>query len=133
MPVSKEDLPRPIKNSSEKVQRTYKKALDNAHDEYADEKRAHRTAWSTVKQIAEKRGDKWVLKEDSGPSDTHEKMPRKKKQAEHGEPYGGVDAAGNTRKELEGRAKKADIKGYSKMKKDELAKELARKEHRRQS
>lgn len=133
MPIDKEELPQPIKKSPEKVQRTYKKALDNAHEEYDDEERAHRTAWSTVKQIAEKQGDRWVLKEKSGPSDPREKMPPEKKQAGKSESYGGVDAVDNTREDLEYRAKKAGIQGYSRMKKDELAKELARKEHRRTS
>lgn len=131
MPVDKEELPAPIKNSPEKVQRTYKKALENAHQEYVDEERAHRTAWSTVKQIAEKQGERWVLKEDSGPSDPREKMPQEKKQSEHGETYGGVDVEGSSREELEQRAKEADIKGYSDMSKDEIADELAQKEHRR--
>ena len=44
-------------------------ALDNAHREYGDEERAHRTAWAAVKRIAEKKGDHWELKDEPSPSD----------------------------------------------------------------
>lgn len=38
MPTNEEDLP------STKVQRTYAKTLDSAHERYDSEERAHRTA-----------------------------------------------------------------------------------------
>jgi cation transport regulator ChaB len=56
MPTKKEDLPGTLKRSPEKVQRTYQKTLDSAHEQYDSEERAHRTAFSAVKHIAEKRG-----------------------------------------------------------------------------
>lgn len=65
MPAKKEDLPDTLERSSDKIQRTYLKALDSAHDEYDSEERAHRTAWAAVKNIAEKKGDHWVLKENA--------------------------------------------------------------------
>ena len=34
MPASKKKLPSTLKRSPKKVQRTYEKTLDNAHDEY---------------------------------------------------------------------------------------------------
>lgn len=63
MPARKEDLPSTLKKSPNKIQRTYKKALDNAHNEYGEEQRAHRVAWSAVKDVAEKQGDRWELKD----------------------------------------------------------------------
>jgi cation transport regulator ChaB len=64
MPVTYEELPDTIKRSPKKVQRAYKKVLDNAHEQYGSEERAHRTAWDAVKYIAEKKGDHWELKDE---------------------------------------------------------------------
>ena len=63
MPSKQESLPRTIKNSSNKVQDTYAKALDNAFDQYGEEEIAHRTAWKAVKSIAHKdeSSDSWKL------------------------------------------------------------------------
>jgi cation transport regulator ChaB len=64
MPAKKEDLPSTLERSPAKVQRTYEKTLDSAHEEYDSEERAHRTAWASVKNVAEKKGDHWELKKD---------------------------------------------------------------------
>jgi cation transport regulator ChaB len=69
MPVSQEGLPSTLERSPAKVKRTYMEALDAAHRQYGNEERAHRTAWAAVKHIAEKKGDRWVLKNRKGPSD----------------------------------------------------------------
>jgi cation transport regulator ChaB len=53
MPAKKEDLPGTLERSSKKVRDTYEKALDAAHEQYDSEERAHRTAWSAVKHVAE--------------------------------------------------------------------------------
>lgn len=128
MPSKKEELPSTLEKSPDKVQRTYEKTLDSAHDQYDSEERAHRTAWGAVKNMAEKKGDHWELKDESGPSDPRSKKSRAAKQRGEGDTYGGVDVEGNTRAELADRAKKAGIRGYSKMKKGELARELSRRE-----
>jgi cation transport regulator ChaB len=128
MPSKKEDLPSTLKRSPAKVRRTYEKTLDSASEEYRDEERAHRTAWGAVKNVAEKKGDRWEPKDETGPSDPRSKMPQKLKREGRGETYGGVDVEGNSRAELIERAKKAGITGYSKMNKGELAKALSRKE-----
>ena len=102
MPTKKEDLPGTIKRSPRKAQRTYAKALDNAHEEYHDEERAHRTAWASVKHVAEKKGDHWELK-------------------------GGQSASpggGSSKQELYEKAKELDIQGRSNMSKDELEKAI---------
>ena len=103
MPAKKEELPSTLERSPEKVQRTYEKTLDSAHDQYGDEERAHRTAWASVKNVAEKKGDHWEVKEGSGGSDD--------------EP---------TKEELYEKAKQRDVPGRSQMSKDELKKAVQR-------
>jgi hypothetical protein len=44
-----------------------------------------------------------------------------------GKTYGGVDVEGNSKQELYERARKAGVKGRSRMSKEELAEALARK------
>lgn len=98
MPAKKEDLPSTLERSPDKVQRTYEKTLDSAHDQYGDEERAHRTAWASVKNVAEKRGDHWEVKGRSG------------------------SGGGPTKEELYEQARKLDVAGRSKMDKGELEK-----------
>ncbi len=129
MPEDRPDVPRTLKRSAAKVQRTYLKTLESAEQEYDDEARAHRTAWGSVKNVAEKVGDHWELKDETGPSDPRSKMSAEQKRAGEGETFGGVDVEGNTRAQLRERAKRAGVRGYSKMTKSELGRQLARKEH----
>ena len=63
MPAKKEDIPSTLERSPRKVQDTYEETLDSAHEQYDSEERAHRTAWSAVKHVAEKKGDHWELKD----------------------------------------------------------------------
>ena len=100
MPTRKEDLPGTLKRSPAKVQRTYEKTLDNAHDEYGSEERAHRTAWASVKNVAEKKGDHWEVKDGDGDG----------------------SSSGPTKDELYEKAKQQNIEGRSNMSKDELRK-----------
>ena len=129
MPTDRPSVPSTLKRSPGKVRRTYEKTLKSAEEEYGDEGRAHRTAWGSVKNIAEKKGDHWELKDKSGPSDPRSKQPAKQKRAGKGDTYGGIDVEGNTRAELVERAKQAGIRGYSRMNKAELGRQLQRKEH----
>lgn len=119
MPAKKEDLPSTLERSPKKVQRTYEKALDSAHDEYDSEQRAHRTAWAAVKHVAEKQGDHWELKDEKGPSDPQAAQHGKAARDHPKETKGGVDA-NKTKDELLDDARKADIEGRSKMDKGEL-------------
>src|SRR3954468_13546148 len=109
MPSEKEDLPSTIERSPEKVQDTYEKTLDSAHEQYDSEQRAHRTAWSAVKHIAEKQGDHWELKDEPGPSDPQSAQSGRQARDKPKQTYGGVDVGGNTKDELYQRAKKLDI------------------------
>lgn len=121
-------IPGTLYRSDDKIERTYRETLSSAEAEYGDEARAHRTAWASVKNIAEKRGDHWELKEEPGPSDPRSTKTTEEKAAGEGETYGGVDVVGNTREELMQRAKDAGIHGYSDMNKAELARQLQRHE-----
>ncbi len=119
MPVKKEDLPSTLKRSPGKVQRTFAKTLDSAEETYeGDDERAVRTAWSAVKQVAEKKGDRWELKDEPGASDEG-----------FSDAAGGVDKT-KTKAELLEDAREADIPGRSKMDKDELVEALDRHNRR---
>ena len=127
MPAKKEDLPGTLERSPKKVRDTYEKTLDSAHEQYDSEQRAHRTAWSAVKHIAEKDGDHWELKDEPGPSDPQSKQSGRQARDAPKQTYGGVDVEGNTKDELYERARKLDIDGRSSMSKEELAEAIARK------
>jgi cation transport regulator ChaB len=120
------ELPRPVKNSSAKAQRTFAKAHDSAEDEYGDAERANRVAYSALKHTHEKRGDEWVAKDEPGPSDARSKDPDAKHKTGGEGTHGGVDAIGNTKDELYARAKALDVSGRSRMTKDELADAIAK-------
>ncbi len=116
----KEELPSTMQRSDQKAQDTFAKTYDSALESYdQDEQRAARAAYASLKHSYEKVGDHWEPKEKRGPSD---------KRAEQGirssEPTaGGVDA--NASKDhLYKLAKELDVKGRSKMDKDELVKAL---------
>ena len=130
MPTRKEDLPSTIERSPKKVQRTYAKALDNAHEQYESEERAHRTAYSAVKHVAEKKGDHGELKDSKGPSDPQAARSGKAARRGGGKTYGGVDAS-KSKQELYDDAKKAGIEGRSNMSKDELARALQKHSDRK--
>ena len=120
MPAKKEDLPSTLERSPKKVRDTYEKTLDNAHEEYDSEERAHRTAWAAVKHVAEKKGDHWELKDETGPSDPQAERGGRAARDRPRETYGGVDA-NKTKDELLEDAREAGIGGRSSMTKDELA------------
>ena len=128
MPVDKEDVPDTIERSPKKVQDTYEKTLDSAHEQYDSEERAHRTAWAAVKHVAEKKGDHWELKDEPGPSDPQSKQSGRQARDHPKATYGGVDVEQNTKAELYERAKKLDIEGRSSMTKEELAAAIAKRQ-----
>ncbi len=129
MPTKKEDIPSTIKRSPKKVQDTYAKTLDSAHETYDNEERAHRTAFSAVKHVAEKKGDHWELKDEKGPSDRQAAKRGKAARNASSDTYGGIDAS-KPKSELYEDAKRAGIEGRSKMSKEELAKALQKHSER---
>ena len=128
MPAKKEDIPDTLERSPKKVRDTYEKTLDSAHEQYDSEQRAHRTAWASVKHIAEKKGDHWELKDEPGPSDPQSKQGGRQARDNPKQTYGGVDVEGNTKQELYERAKDLGIGGRSSMSKEELAEAIARRQ-----
>ena len=125
MPGVKE-LPDTLRRSPAKAQRTWIKAHDSAVEEYGEGERAHRTAFAALKHSYEKVGDRWEAKKQKGPSDPQAaKSGRAARRG--GTTYGGVDVEGHTKDELYERARKAGIRGRSKMTKKELASAIARK------
>jgi len=129
MPTDKEDLPGTIERSAAKVQRTYEKTLDSAHEQYDSEERAHRTAFAAVKHVAEKKGDHWELKDSPGPSDPQSEQGGRAARDRPKATYGGVDA-NKSKGELYADARDADIEGRSKMTKAELAEALQKHSER---
>ena len=126
--TKKEDLPATVQRSPKKAQKTFAEALDSAHEQYRSEERAHRTAYSALKHSFEKVGDHWEKKERTGPSDPQAKQRGRAARHSAKGTAGGVDAWGNTKAELYERAKRAGVRGRSRMKKGELARAVARKQ-----
>jgi cation transport regulator ChaB len=126
MPAADEDLPSTLKRSSKKIRDTYEKTLDAAEEQYdGDEERAHRTAWASVKHVAEKKGDRWEEKDEYGPSDERAERGGRFAREGRGETHGGVDA-NKTKDELLQDARELDVPGRSTMTKDELVDALQR-------
>ncbi|HEU5362645.1 MAG TPA: ChaB family protein [Gaiellaceae bacterium] len=121
------ELPSTLKKSSAKAQRTFAKAHDAAADQYGEGERAHRTAYAALKHTHERKDDRWVAKDENGPSDPRSKQrSTAAKLAGRGETYGGVDAEGNTKRELYDRARRLGVEGRSRMSKRELARAIAK-------
>ena len=119
MPAS-EEMPDTIRRSSKKAQRTWAKAHDSAVKTYGEGERSHRTAYAALKHTHEKVGDRWVAKDEKGPSDPGRGRNR--------ETFGGVDVEGHTKEELYERAKALGVEGRSRMDKKELARAIARRQ-----
>jgi cation transport regulator ChaB len=117
----KDELPGTIERSDPKAQRTFAKAHDAAAEEYGDEERAHRVAFSALKHTHEKVGDHWQPKESSGPSDDRAAGGRDSK----ADTAGGVDARAS-KKHLQEVARELDVPGRSTMTKDELVEAIGK-------
>jgi len=118
---ARENLPSTIKRSPRKAQDTYAETLDSAVEQYGDGERAHRTALSSLKHSFEKVGDHWEPKEQRGPSDA---------QAAGGvgtnrPTAGGVDANASKKHLLEV-ARKLEVRGRTRMSKDELVEAIGK-------
>jgi cation transport regulator ChaB len=121
------ELPGTLRRSDDKAKRTFAEAHDAAADQYGDEERAHRVAFSALKHTHEKVGDHWEPKESYGPSDA---------QAAGGVDTdrgtaGGVDANAS-KKHLVEVARRLGVPGRSRMTKPELV-EAIRKANDRES
>ena len=121
-----DEIPSTLQRSDEKAQDTFVQTWDSAQDEYHDDARAARTAWTAVKHTHEKVGDHWEPKEENGPSDA-----RAEKGGLNSESTaGGVDA--NASKEhLYRLAQELDVPGRSEMTKDELVEAVEKENDKR--
>ena len=124
----KDELPETLKRSPKKAQRTWIKTHDSAVETYGEGERAHRTAFAAVKHSFEKVGDRWEPKKKKGPSDPQAAKGGADARDRPAKTYGGVDVVGNTRRELYERARALGVKGASRMRKEELAEAIARKQ-----
>ena len=127
---AKEELPSTLKRSPKKAQETWSKTHDSAVDSYGEGERAHRTAFSSLKHSYEKVGDHWEPKENKGPSDAQaaKSTPSSRRSRATA---GGVDANAS-KSHLMDVAKRLDVRGRSRMTKDELV-EAIRKANNRKS
>jgi len=121
---AKEELPSTLQRSPKKAQETWSKAHDSAVETYGEGERAHRTAFSALKHTFEKVGDHWEPKDEKGPSD--KQAARSGAAARKSRPTaGGVDANA-TKAHLMELAKRLDVRGRSRMTKDELVEAIGK-------
>ena len=90
----REELPDTLRRSPAKAQRTWIKAHDAAVEQYGEGERAHRTAFAALKHTYEKVDDRWVAKDEPGPSDPRSTKPTAQKRRGVGETFGGIDYYG---------------------------------------
>jgi cation transport regulator ChaB len=132
---AKDELPSTLQRSPSKAQRTWSKAHDSAVDEYGEGERAHRTAFAALKHTFEKVGDHWEAKGKKGPSD-RQAAKSGSSARRGGKTAGGVDANASKQHLIEV-ARKLDITGRSRMRKDQLVSAIkkanARETRRRRS
>ena len=121
---AKEELPSTLRRSPEKAQETWAKTHDSAVQTYGEGERAHRTAFSALKHSYEKVGDHWEPKDRKGPSDAQaaRSAPSSRRSRSTA---GGVDANASKAHLME-LAKRLDVRGRSRMSKDELVEAIGR-------
>jgi cation transport regulator ChaB len=125
---AKEELPSTLRRSPKKAQETWSKTHDSAVESYGEGERAHRTAFSSLKHSFEKVGDHWEEKDEKGPSDAQ--AARSTPSSRDSRPTaGGVDANAS-KAHLMDVAKRLDVRGRSKMTKDELVDAIGKANNR---
>lgn len=121
---AKDEMPSTLRRSSKAAQDLWATVHDNAVEQYGEGERAHRTAFAALKHSYEKVGDHWEAKAEKGPSDAQ--AARIGERARRGgETAGGVDANAS-KAHLYDLAKRLDVKGRSRMSKDELVEAIGR-------
>jgi len=117
-----DELPSTLQRSDRKAKQTYAKTYDSAIEQYDDERRAHQTAFASLKHTHEKVGDHWEPKDEYGPSDARAAEGGRNSDAPTA---GGVDASAS-KKHLYELATRLEVKGRSRMTKAELVEALQR-------
>lgn len=124
--AKKSELPSTLQKSPPKAQETFAKAHDAAAEQYGDEGRAYRVAFSAVKHGFEKVGDHWEEKAETGPSDERARIGGLSGRGHSAE---GVDANA-TKKHLMDVARRLDVSGRSTMTKAELVEAIIKANRR---
>jgi cation transport regulator ChaB len=125
---ARDEIPSTLKRSPKKAERTWAKTHDSAVETYGEGERAHRTAFAAVKHSFEKVGDHWEPKEKKGPSDAQ--AAKGGARARRGGPTAGGVNANASKQHLLETAKRLDIRGRSKMTKDELVEAIEKANNR---
>src|SRR5215207_10289636 len=112
-------LPSTLARSPKKAQETYIHTLESAEDTHGDGEAAHRIALSALKHSFEKVGDHWEAKKRKGPSDRQAARGGAAARRNPTSTAGGVDANAS-KAHLMDVARNLDVRGRSKMTKDEL-------------
>ena len=114
--AKQDELPSTLQRSGRKAQQTFAETYDSAMAQYDDERRSYQTAFASLKHTHEKVGDHWEPKEEYGPSDDQAARGNRDSDLPSA---GGVDANAS-KKHLQDVARRLDVKGRSKMDRDEL-------------
>jgi hypothetical protein len=112
-------LPSTLKRSPAKAQDTYIHTLESSEKVHGDGEAAHRIALSALKHSFEKVGDHWEPKTSKGPSDRQAARSGRAARRNQMSTAGGVDANAS-KAHLIDVARELDVRGRSKMTKDEL-------------
>jgi len=120
------ELPSTLRRSDEKAQVTFAHAYDAAMDQYGDAERAARVAFAALKHTHEKVGDSWRPKVEYGPSDER----AEEGYGSHAPTAGGVDANASKAHLLDV-ARELDVRGRTRMTKDELVQAIQKENDRR--
>ena len=123
---ARDELPSTIKRSPKQAQETWIKTHDAAVEQYGEGERSHRTAFASLKHSFEKIGDHWEPKQSKGPSDAQAAKSRPRSAGPTAE---GVDANASKSHLLEV-AKRLDIRGRTRMSKEDLVDAIMRANRR---
>jgi ChaB/Rho termination factor, N-terminal domain len=116
---ARDELPSTLQRSPKKAQDTWAETHDSAVQSYGEGERARRTAFASLKHSFEKVGDHWEPKGRKGPSDAQAEQGTPRSRSAPRKTAGGVDANAS-KAHLMDVAKRLDVKGRSRMTKDEL-------------
>ena len=126
-------IPSTVERSDAKAQRTFAETLESAIDSYGGEgERARRAAFSSLKHSYEKVGDHWEPKKEKGPSDAQAARGGADARRRPRASAGGVDANAS-KTHLMDVAKRLEVKGRSRMSKDELVDAINKANRRKTS
>lgn len=115
----KERLPATLRRSPAKAQATYVHTLEAAEQDHGDGEAAHRIAFGSLKHSFEKVGDHWEPKDERGPSDDQDAQRGVAARTRPLPTAGGVNARA-TKAHLMDLARRLDVRGRSRMTKDQL-------------